>query len=327
MNAIGKDTMPANPSAAVPNRIFADHELVAARYRVVRLIGTGGTGEVYEVVDVALGSETVALKALYPIETADAIGLERFRREILLSRKVTHPNVCRIFDLGEHLKAGGARTLFLTMELLRGVSLSDRLDAHHAMPVDRILPTATQIAAGLAAAHEAGIVHRDLKPGNIMLLPPPGDSGPEKVVITDFGLARSETVGNSGITASGEIVGTPVYMSPEQVQAGPVSVATDVYSFGVVLYEMLTGHVPFDDVTPLATALKRLSAPPTPIRTWVNDVDPIWEATIDRCLAIDPADRFQSAAQVVAALRGEISPHPSKASPGAKLRAMLKRKP
>jgi len=163
MTGSSKDTTSDRQKEETPNeeRIFAPHELVSNRYRIIRLLGVGGLGEVYAAADIALG-EQVALKTLSPGEAQSAINLERFRREIHLSRKVTHPNVCRIFDLGEHLGDSGRRTIFYTMELLAGVSLADELDAQGPMPHEEAFPLIAQIAAGLQAAHDSGVVHRDL---------------------------------------------------------------------------------------------------------------------------------------------------------------------
>jgi serine/threonine protein kinase len=307
MKGFNRNTLPAAKSSD-PSRNFSDRDLVARRYSVIRLIGVGGSGEVYEVTDTALDDEIVALKALRASEADDTTSPARFRREIQLSRRVTHANVCRIFDLGEHQKSDGTRTLFFTMEMLRGQTLSERLVPDRPMAPEDFLNIASQIGAGLEAAHQAGIVHRDLKPGNIMLIPSGEGGGSEKVVITDFGLARSDGIESSGITGAGEFIGTPVYMSPEQVQCVTVTRATDIYSLGVVLYEMLSGRLPFDDEAPLANAARRVNSPPTPIREYVPDIEPVWDATIHRCLALKPHDRFPGAQDVVAALRGEIPP-------------------
>jgi serine/threonine protein kinase len=279
--------------------------VISKRYRVVRLIGTGGTGEVYEANDVALGG-SVAIKTLKAGYAESALVLERFRREIQLSRKVTHPNVCRIFDIGEAEREPGHRIVFLTMELLAGETLSARINRTGKLPPDEAMLVAEQVGDGLQAAHDAGVVHRDLKPGNIMLLPAT-EAARERVVVTDFGLARADA-DQLELTASGEMIGTPVYMSPEQVQCKPVTRATDIYSYGVVLYELLTGQLPFAEKTALATALKRINEPPTPIRSWLPDVDPRWEKTIHRCLERDPAKRFVNVRDVVAALRGQEPP-------------------
>ena len=288
---------------------FSRGDLLAdGRYRIERLIGRGGSGDVYEALDTALGG-AVALKTLKPSLAGNAIQLERFRREIQSARRVTHPNVCRIFDMGLH--GGGARRqerFFLTMELLGGQSLAQRLEAGPAFATAEALPVLEQVAAGLEAAHAAGVIHRDLKPGNIMLLPgaPPGAP---RAVITDFGIALSDAQGDIRLTQSGELVGTPEYMAPEQADLGPSTPATDVYALGLITYEMLTLRRPFDSgETPLATVLRRRREPPRPLRELLPDVDPRWEAAVLRCLERLPERRFQRAPEVMAALRGETPP-------------------
>jgi serine/threonine protein kinase len=289
---------------------FSPGDLVGAgRYRVVRAIGSGGTGDVYEVLDTALGG-AVALKTLKPAVAGNAVQLERFRREIQSARKVTHPNVCRIFDMGVHAGAGGGRErFFLTMELLAGPSLAQRLEAGPAFSTAEAFPVVAQIADGLEAAHAAGVIHRDLKPGNVMLLPATPDGPTARAVITDFGIALSDAQGDIRLTQSGEIVGTPEYMAPEQAELGPGTPATDIYALGLIVYEMLTLRRPFDaGATPLETVLKRRREPPRSLRELLPAIDPAWEATIARCLERLPERRFQSAPEVVAALRGEPPP-------------------
>jgi tetratricopeptide (TPR) repeat protein/TolB-like protein len=279
---------------------FAPDEIVADRYQVVRFIARGGMGEVYEVRDLELG-ERVALKTIRTDAAAGAEALERFRREVLLARKVTHPNVCRIFEFGHHVGAGGRPVLFLTMELLAGESLADRISRGGRLPVADALPIAQQLVQALAAAHEAGVVHRDFKSANVLLVPSPG--GGERAVVTDFGLARGVAGGTDlESTLSGGFVGTPAYMSPEQLDGGKVGPASDLYSFGIVLYEMVTGKRPFSGATPVSIALKRLTSTPDPPRRWVEDLDPRWERTILRCLAREPNDRFPDAVAVGRAL-------------------------
>ncbi len=284
-------------------RAFAPGDLVAGRYKIVRLLGAGGTGEVYEAMDGALGG-AVALKTLSPAVAGDGVERERFRREIQAARKITHSNVCRIFDLGTQT-AGGRERMFLTMELLAGESLAERLARGPRFTTAAALPLATQIAAGLEAAHAVGIVHRDLKPGNVMLVPGPGDSG-ARVVLTDFGIALSEEQASIRLTRSGELLGTPQYMAPEQGDPGPVGPATDVYAFGLLLYEMLSGATPFvAGATPLETVLRRRREAPRPLREVAPDVAPRWAAAIHRCLERDRVRRFARAPELIAALGGE----------------------
>jgi serine/threonine protein kinase len=287
---------------------FAVGDLVAKRYKIVRVVGSGSTGEVYEALDTALGG-AVALKTLKPAFSSHAVERERFRREIQSARKVTHPNVCRIFDLGVE-EMGKQQRIFLTMELLTGQSLAQRLAKGEPFTYAEALPVVTQIASGLQAAHESGVVHRDLKPGNIMLESSAGRAAP-RAVITDFGLALSDDQASIRLTESADLVGTPDYMAPEQGDVGVVTSAVDIYALGLIAYEMLTKRRPFDsEPTPMANILKRRNEPPRSLRALLPDVDPVWDATIARCLQRDPARRFPRAVDVVDALEGRISPGP-----------------
>ncbi len=282
---------------------FAQGALLAGRFRIVRFIARGGMGEVYEAEDLEL-RERVALKMVRSPLADDGEMVERFRLEVQLARRVTHPNVCRIFDVFRHQPAaeGDERTgvAFLTMELLEGENLADRLARKGPLSTDQAWPIVEQIGAGLAAAHHAGIMHRDLKSSNVTLVA--SDAVRSRVVITDFGLAawRRPDVESQ---RDGPKLGTPTYMAPEQVAGEAVTAAADIYSLGIVIYEMLTGKLPFAGDTPHQAALKRLRAPPTPPREHVPGIDPRWESVILRCLERDPKRRFASAEDVLAALR------------------------
>ncbi|HVZ73016.1 MAG TPA: serine/threonine-protein kinase [Polyangia bacterium] len=283
-------------------RLF-EGERVAGRYRVTRLIGAGAVGEVYEVEDELL-HEAVALKTLREIVAEDAVPVERFRREIQLARRVTHRNVCRTFDVGQHDDGEGPPLVFITMELLRGPTLAEELASRTRFSVEDALPLVRQMVAGLEAAHAAGVVHRDFKPGNLVLVPDVDIRPTPRLVITDFGLARRSALDDISITITGEAVGTPLYMAPEQVAAGkqPISTATDVYALGVVLFEMLTGELPFKGSSITVMALKRFrEAAPSP-RTIRPDLDVRWERAILRCLEREPAARFQRAPEALAAI-------------------------
>ena len=270
------------------------------RYRVERFIAEGGMGAVYEAEDLELG-QRVALKTVRPDIAADPRALERFRQEVALARRVTHPNVCRLYDLGREGEPGGPGALFLSMELLEGETLAQRLARVGRMTAAEALPIVTQVAAGLQAAHEAGVVHRDLKPANVMLVPAPGRHGGVRAVVTDFGLAH-DAPGDDGSTATGGLMGTAAYVSPEQVEGQPVTPAADVYALGVVIFEMLAGTRPFAGDTPLSTAVKRLTSPPPPLRSLVPEADPAWAEVVERCLARDPRLRIASAGEVARAL-------------------------
>jgi len=284
-------------------RTFVASEIVAERFRITRFIGQGGMGEVYEAEDLDL-HERVALKTVRPLIAADTKFLEALKREIHHARKVTHPNVNRIFDLERHRRPGGVEIAFLTMELLDGETLAERLNRVGRMTISEARPLIEQMAAGLSAAHEAGIVHRHFKPGNVMLV---GTTA--RAVITDFGLSHAvETQAASGAPSSGwtsGIFGTPPYIAPEQLKGGPVTPATDIYALGVVLYEMLTGPLPFNSLLPLSVVMQRLEESPIPPRGYLPEVDAKWRKLILRCLQRDPGDRFASATEVLTAIRGE----------------------
>jgi serine/threonine protein kinase len=293
------------PSEAV----FQAGDVVASRFRIVRYLARGGMGELYEAEDLEL-HERVALKTILSNFAANERSIQLFKREVHLARQVTHPNVCRIYDVFRHRVSGAGgpavEVVFLAMELLHGETLADKLRRDGRFETTEILPIARQMAAGLAAAHRVGVVHRDFKSHNVMLVKPNAPEQEVRVVVTDFGLARrSADDGNTAFSLSfgaDEISGTPAYMAPEQVEGGAVTPATDIYAFGVVLYELLTGVWPFMAETPMKMAIKRLQEPPPPPSVHLTGLDPRWEATILRCLARQPADRFANITEAVASL-------------------------
>jgi eukaryotic-like serine/threonine-protein kinase len=287
---------------------LAPGETLAGRYRISAFLGRGAVGEVYEAFDQELG-DAVAIKILRPEIARDERVLQRFRREIQLARRVTHPNVCRVFDLVHHISsqtgeaAPGSPSdqVFLTMELLRGETLEQLLARQGRMSTAEALPVIGHIVAALAAAHAHGVVHRDLKSGNIFLVP---EASGTRAVVTDFGLAWSSIEANdsASLTATGELVGSPAYMAPEQVRGEDATPATDIYALGVVLFEMVTGELPFVGKSAFYTALKRLQEPAPSPRLHLSDLDPAWEKTILRCLEREPEKRFPSVRHVLRAL-------------------------
>jgi serine/threonine protein kinase/tetratricopeptide (TPR) repeat protein len=304
--------------AALERPTFLPSQIVAGRYEIVRFVASGAMGEVYEVEDTVLRGR-LALKTIRPVIAADDRAVERFKREIALSRQITHPNVGRVFDIGiQQAGEGRGEVLFFTMELLVGESLAARITRRKRLPCVEALPILEQIAAGLGAAHAVGVIHRDLKSGNVMLVTPADPSRPERVAVTDFGLARS--IGRSpdaasSISDSGVVVGSPAYMAPEQVEAKPLTPAADLYSLGIIAYELVTGVRPFDGGSAMTVATRRLTTPPPPPRSVVPDLDPTWDRAILKCLALAPADRFASAADFVRALReGAASEAPTRAA-------------
>jgi serine/threonine protein kinase/tetratricopeptide (TPR) repeat protein len=302
---------------------FSSGQVILGRFKVLRFIGRGGMGEVYEAKDQELGVR-VALKTIRPDIAADQRTLVRFKQEIQLARRVTHPNVCRMFDLENYqppAESGQTAITFLTMELLEGETLADRLRRCGRMDPDEAAHLACQMAEGLAAAHRVGVIHRDFKPGNVMLVPekpaganvstvsdqttqsldhapiaPPPATGPLRAVITDFGLAKASEAaaslhdGSLSLSVPQHLIGTPAYMAPEQLEGGKVTPATDVYALGLVLYEMLTGQTPFP-----GSPYDRLRAPLSRALTGLRGLDQNWEAVITRCLETDLGRRFASA--------------------------------
>src|SRR5271170_3610926 len=288
---------------------FQPGELVLGRFRIIRPIGRGGMGEVYEAEDLQLG--IVALKTIRNSIASSSDAFERFRQEVQLARRVSGPQVCRIHEL--YLLPASGRfeaTAFLTMEYLDGITLYEKTQKDGPLPWKEALSIALQICEGLRLIHEKGIIHRDLKTGNIMLCKRAGDT---RVVLMDFGLARdfnedanksgsSPSAGKPAKTLPQMIMGTPEYMAPEQFEAKPVSPATDIYALGIILYELVTGLHPYAADTPVAAAIRRAKQPrpPSSLRPKVpGQCDRI----IEHCLQYDPEKRFQSAKEVAKALR------------------------
>jgi serine/threonine protein kinase len=295
---------------------FADNELVAGRYRVVRFLARGGMGEVYEVYDLWL-KDTVALKTLLASIADDASALARLKAEVLLARRISHPNVCRVYDLGFHDKRStipgmaGERVAFLTMEFLPGETLRTRLRRTGRFTLQEARPIAAQMMAGMADAHSAGIIHRDFKSDNVMLVEEEG-SNELRVVVTDFGLARSSLLmfAQPLTSSSHRALGTLDYMAPEQLEGKPATQQSDIYALGVVLFEMLTGKLPFEGDSLVARALRRVQSEPPRPSSMASDIDDNWDRVILKCLARDPAERFDRVSDIGALLEASTTPSP-----------------
>jgi serine/threonine protein kinase/tetratricopeptide (TPR) repeat protein len=270
---------------------FSPGDILCGRFRIVHLIGRGGMGEVYKAWDEEL-EDHVALKVLRLEISTHELFTARFRREIQLARKVTHPNVCRIFDSFKHPVGDGTYISVLSMELLQGQNLADYLKTKGRLTTAEAFPIVQQIIAGLTAIHAAGIVHRDLKPGNLVLVEE-SDSSTIHIKITDFGIAGHlpDGLSQAAQTEVSKLLGTPDYMAPEQLENARANVQSDIYSFGLVLYEMVTGSKPFAG----ASAWKRTSAEAPPARKLASDLPEKWNKTIACCLERNPAYRFQTA--------------------------------
>jgi predicted Ser/Thr protein kinase len=278
-----------NPSSVHGEGRFLPGAILAERYRIISLLGKGGMGEVYRADDLTLG-QPVALKFLPEPAGNDPELLERFRTEVRISRKVSHPNVCRVYDVGE---VDGLT--FYAMEYIDGEDLASLLRRIGRLPSDKGLEIARQLCAGLAAAHAKGVLHRDLKPANIML------DGRGQVVVMDFGLAAFV----DEITGADVRSGTPAFMAPEQLAGKEVTEKSDIYSLGLVLYEIFTGKSAYsaDNLADLIKT-RNAGAPLSRPSTIVKDIDPLVERVILRCLELEPANRPASVLTVAAALPG-----------------------
>jgi tetratricopeptide (TPR) repeat protein len=268
---------------------FADLEVgrcLAGRYDLLAELGRGGMGRVYKAHDRELGEE-VAVKTL--LTRGDAGDEERLLREVQICRRITHPNVVRVYDLGRF--PGG---IFVTMELLEGTRLDELIDPARPLPFERIRGLLGEIAAGLHEAHGLGIIHRDLKPGNVMVTP-------KRLKILDFGIARMAGF-DTRLTQTGFAVGSPMYMSPEQLQGEEVDGRADLYALGVLAYALIAGREPFTGGTPATLALQHLQNPPPDPRRFRPDIPAPWLAFLAKLLAKNPAQRHASAAEVLAHL-------------------------
>jgi serine/threonine-protein kinase len=278
---------PPSASSSVDEGRFLPGTVLAGRYRVAGLLGRGGMGEVYRATDLTLG-QAVALKFLPEATANDDRALARFYNEVRIARQVTHPNVCRVYDVGV---AEGLH--YISMEFVDGEDLGSLLRRIGRLPVDKAVETARKLCAGLSAAHEKGVLHRDLKPANVMI------DGRGQVIIMDFGLAGLAEQLQGDVRS-----GTPAYMSPEQLAGTEVTVKSDLYSLGLLLYEIFTGKRAFEAASLMELMQMQERAAPASISSIVRDLDPAAERVILRCLAPDPRQRPSSARAVAAGLPG-----------------------
>ncbi len=259
------------------------------RYELQSKIGDGGMAAVYKALDLKL-NRVVAIKILRDSYAADPQFLARFKREAEQAASLNHPNIVRVFDVGDE-----GDVHYIVMEYVEGYSLKDVIVAEAPLPISRALEFGAQIADGIGYAHSTGLIHRDIKPQNILI----DTSG--RVKVTDFGIAKSATA--STLTEAGITLGTVHYFSPEQAKGLPVMPQSDIYSIGVVLYEMLTGRIPFDSDNPVALALKHIEEMPPPLRRYNPSIPPVVEQIVLKALSKDPNQRFTTATQLSKALR------------------------
>jgi hypothetical protein len=275
-------------SDSLPVGGFTPGMVLTDRYRIIGLIGRGGMGEVYRADDLKLG-QPVALKFLPKALADDPVRRERLFAEVRIARQVSHPNICRVYDIGE---IDGRH--FLTMEYIDGEDLASLLKRIGNLHGTKALDVARQLCAGLAAAHDKGVLHRDLKPANVMI------DGRGRVRVTDFGLA----VAAGEEVSTEDVSGTPPYMAPEQFAGKGASVRSDIYALGLIFYELFTGRRAFEEKTLAELRAKKETTSPTAPSEIARDIDPIIERVILRCIDKDPRQRPASAVQVAAALPG-----------------------
>ncbi|MBV9038990.1 MAG: protein kinase, partial [Acidobacteriaceae bacterium] len=280
-------------------------EVLLSRFEIQEYLGYGAMGDVYRAFDRTL-HETIAIKTLRSHLVGQPNLVSRLQREVQLARRIRHANVCQILEFHQDPRQNSGTLIFFTMELLEGETLAARI-GRGPLAEPEVLKLAKDIADGLQAIHAGSLVHRDLKPSNVFLVGT-GNATGVRAVITDFGLCFDErVVATESLTLFGPnaIVGTPAYMSPEQLLAKGATKKSDVYAFGVVLFEMITGRLPFEGETPLAVAMRRLQEDaPTP-RSFAPDLTARWENVILACLERDPIKRPASAAEVIEGLTGE----------------------
>ncbi|MFC2164720.1 protein kinase [Acidobacteriota bacterium] len=260
----------------------------AERYQIIEELGRGGMGRVYKAHDSDV-KDKVALKLIRPEISADKKTIERFQNELKLARKIGHRNVCRMYDLNKE-----EGSYYITMEYVSGEDLKSFVKRSGRLTVSKSIDIANQICEGLAEAHRVGVVHRDLKPSNIMI----DNEGNARIM--DFGIARS--VEGKGITGAGVMIGTPEYMSPEQVEGKEIDQRTDIYSMGIILYEMLTGRVPFEGGTAISIAVKHKTETPKEPKEYNEQISDDLNGIILKCLEKDREQRFQSAKEVLSEL-------------------------
>jgi serine/threonine-protein kinase len=275
------------------------NQILDARYQVMKKLGEGGMSYVYLAKEISSGA-IVAIKVLSPRLASDKSSVERLRREAGLAMRLDHPNVCRILRLGESEDG----LIYLVMPFLKGELLSDREVRGGPMDIPLGVALLQQVCAGLHHAHELQIIHRDLKPENIMLVAE--DGGGDKAVVMDFGLAKERRADPAiaKLTATGIILGTPEFMSPEQIRGKPLDARSDIYAIGIVAFEMFTGKLPFQGRNAQEMMIARLRGRPTPIRQLRADTPPAVEQALAKALQTSPDDRFSSALEFAEALTG-----------------------
>ena len=303
------DTIPRSPAVPSPDPLQTlTGQVLDRRYRVLSRLGEGGMSYVYRAEEIETG-RIVALKILLPRLSRDPASVERLRREATIAMRLDHPNVCPILRLGETAE----RLIYLVMPFLEGEPLSEHESRRGPFSAAEGVPLLIQMCHGLQHAHELHIIHRDLKPENIMLVPraaeKPG-AAEFQAVVMDFGLAKERRTGAelAKLTATGIVLGTPEFMSPEQIRGKPLDGRSDVYALGVLAFELFTGRLPFPGKSAQETMIARLRGQPLNLRDVKPDFSPKVEAVITRALAMDPGQRHGSMTELAMAFEAAHSP-------------------
>ena len=283
--------MPAPDTGELPAPSLVLNQVIDGRYKVMRRLGEGGMSYVYHGRDQQANAD-VAIKVLAPGLAADPGSMERLKREALLAMRFNHPNVCRIFHVGE--SADGMH--YLIMQYLRGESLNDAETRRGPYPVNEAVMLLAQACQGLQHAHDVGVIHRDLKPENIMLVPDDSVPGGIRAVVMDFGLGKAIEPDPDlvRLTQTGVILGTPEFMSPEQVRGDKIDGRSDIFSLGIVAFELFTGQLPFAGRTSQESMMARLRGKPRLARSLRPDLPPRAESVLSRSLALKPDQRYQT---------------------------------
>ncbi len=298
-----------NPSASPSDRLSASlgsltGQILDQRYEINRKLGEGGMSYVYQAQEIGTG-KSVAVKILTPRLSRDPASVERLRREATIATRLNHPNVCPILRLGET----SDRLLYLVMPYLEGEPLSDHETRRGSFPVTEGIPLLVQVCHGLGHAHELQIIHRDLKPENVMLVPDPEAPTGFRAVVMDFGLAKERRAGPDVVklTATGIVLGTPEFMSPEQIRGKPLDGRSDVYALAILAFELFTGQLPFTGKNAQETMIARLRGAPLPLRAIRGDLPARLEGVIGKALSVNPGDRYGSMAELAHAFETSTS--------------------
>ncbi|HEU4682459.1 MAG TPA: serine/threonine-protein kinase [Gemmatimonadales bacterium] len=295
----------ATPTAQIPDLASLSGQVLDHRYQINRKLGEGGMSYVYQAVELDTG-KSVAVKILIPRLSRDPASVERLRREATIATRLNHPNACPILRLGETPE----RLIYLVMPYLEGEPLSEHETRRGPFPLADGIPILVQVCHGLGHAHELQIIHRDLKPENVMLVPDPAAPTGFRAVVMDFGLAKERRAGPDVVklTATGIVLGTPEFMSPEQIRGKPLDGRSDVYALAILAFELFTGQLPFTGKSAQETMIARLRGAPRALREVKAELPAKLEAVISKALSVNPADRYANMDEMAHALEAAASP-------------------